>query len=121
MPLSTRPADAVLIPESMKQGNRKYHRVNSIMAIAEPLLGCNSERGEKGYMRRTTMSVEEGPNQRTILLFVTKNPHDTLLFPTNHPRHPQPRYRWEQDGRIRLGYLIASPEDDLGVYAEVPR
>lgn len=123
MPISSRPADALLIPESMKQGRRKYHRVNSIMAIAEPLLGCDPRKREKGYMRRTTQSVENPADRksRTCLLFVTKNPHDTLLFPTGHPRHPESRYRWEQDGPIQLGYLIVPAEEELGVYADVPR
>lgn len=121
--IATRPADAVLIPEALKSGRRKSERVRSIAAITEPLLGCDRRKGQKGYMHRTILSVPHPDDRmkRTNLLFVTKNPNDTMKFPTGHPRHPQDRYRWEKDGPIQLGYLIVNPEEEIGVYADIPR
>ena len=38
-------------------------------------------------------------------MFVTRDPLDTILFPTSHPRSGQPRYRWEKrPGGIEVGY-----------------
>lgn len=92
--------DAVLIPEDRKSGTRMSDRAASILAIAEPLLQVDRSRGQKGYIRIQ-------PQGR---LFVTRDPRDTLLFPTGHPCAGQPRYDWVSlsDG-IELGYLREHP------------
>ncbi len=88
--------DALLIPENRKTGARMIDRANSILEIAEPLLGVDRDRGERGYIRIQ-------PHGR---LFVTRSPSDTLLFPVDHPCAGAPRYNWilSADG-VELGYL----------------
>ncbi|MFO0892153.1 MAG: hypothetical protein U0790_23820 [Isosphaeraceae bacterium] len=76
--------DALLLPESWKTGQTQLDRIDSILAIAEPLLGLDRGAGRKAYIRRQ-------PGGR---LFVTADPADTLQFPLGHPREGMPRYRW---------------------------
>jgi hypothetical protein len=78
------PPDALLLPEAWKTGQTQLDRIDSILAIAEPLLKLDRARGQKAYIRRQ-------PGGR---LFVTADPVDTLRFPLGHPREGTPRYRW---------------------------
>jgi hypothetical protein len=88
-----------MLPEAVKRGERIFDRVAAVCAVAEPLLECDYPR-ERAYVRKM-------PHGR---LFVTRDPADTILYPTNHPRSGQPRYRWERrDGDVQVGYLIEDP------------
>jgi hypothetical protein len=90
--------DAVFLPETLKAGGRIFDRIGSICKIAEPLLEVDFPR-ERAYIRKQ-------PHGR---LFITRDPTDTIFFPTGHPRSGQQRYRWVQqaDG-ADLGYLVGS-------------
>lgn len=89
--------DALFLPESIKRGPRLFDRVTAVADIAEPLLEVDREAGERAHIRTQ-------PHGR---LFVTRDPLDTILFPTSHARSGQPRYRWEKrDGGIEVGYLV---------------
>ena len=89
--------DALFLPASIAVGSRIFDRVNSVADFAEPLLECNRSAGERAYIRKQ-------PHGK---MFVTRDPHDTILFPTSHTRSGQPRYYWEKrDGGIEVGYLI---------------
>ena len=89
--------DALMIPEGLKTGSRMSDRVASVGDIAEPLLGVDRAQGERAYIR-----IQPGGR-----LFVTKDVHDTILFPKGHDRDGRPRYRWQkQEDGIELGYLI---------------
>jgi hypothetical protein len=89
--------DALYLTESLKNGARIFGRVTSICKIAEPMLEVNYAGGERAYIRKM-------PHGR---LFITRDPTDTVLFPTDHPRSGQPRYRWERqaDG-MEIGWLV---------------
>jgi hypothetical protein len=88
--------DALILPETLKKGATQIERIDSILAIAEPLLGVDRKAGQRAYIRRQ-------PGGR---LFVSKSPEDTLCHPREHPREGQPRYDWETaaDG-FQYGYL----------------
>ena len=88
--------DAVFLPETVKAGGRIFDRIAAVCKIAEPLLEVDRPAGEKAYIRKQ-------PHGR---LFITRDPLDTIYFPTGHPRSGQPRYRWDRlaDG-TELGYL----------------
>jgi hypothetical protein len=90
--------DAVMLPEARKCGARMVDRVASIADIAEPLLEVDRARGERAYIRL----------QGNGKLFVSKSIVDTILFPKDHPRDGQPRYRWvlHPDG-AEFGYLVS--------------
>lgn len=90
--------DALFIPESWKRGETQLDRIDSILQVAEPLLGVDRSRGEKAYIRRQ-------PGGR---LFITANPADTLSFPVGHSLQGRARYVWttHPDGTER-GTLIA--------------
>ena len=90
--------DALMLPEGRKQGTRMVDRVASISGIAEPLLQVDRARGERAYIRL----------QGNGKLFVSKSIVDTILFPKDHPRDGQPRYRWElQPDGAEFGFLIS--------------
>jgi hypothetical protein len=93
--------DALFLPDSAKGAGRIFDRIAAVSRIAEPLLGVDRRAGEKAYIRNMPVG------QR---MFITRDPADTVLFPTGHPRSGQPRYRWERqaDG-TEIGYLM---EDD---------
>jgi len=93
--------DALILPESLKNGATQLDRIDSILNAAEPLLGVDRSRGGRAYIRRQ-------PGGR---LFVTADPRDTLLFPIGHPREGQARYSWtpRPDGTER-GRLVAGAE-----------
>jgi hypothetical protein len=83
----------------MGGGGRIFARVAAVSRIAEPLLQVDYAGGERAYIRKL-------PN--TGRLFITRDPADTIFYPTGHPRSGQQRYRWERrpDG-TELGYLNA--------------
>jgi hypothetical protein len=89
--------DALFLPETVKSGSRLSDRVTAVCRVAEPLLVVDRAAGERAYIRRQ-------PHGR---LFVTRDPLDTIFFPTGHLRSGQPRYRWERqaDG-AEIGFLI---------------
>ena len=93
--------DALFLPEAIKSGGRIFDRVAAVCRVAEPLLGVDYAGGERAYIRKQ-------PHGR---LFITRDPADTIFFPTGHARSGAPRYRWERtaDG-AELGYLIESAE-----------
>ncbi len=107
-------ADAVLVPETMKSkaaGPRQWHRVKAILDIAEPMLGVIRSRGDLGYMR----PVEERARDGSRYLLCTRGQLDTLLYPKTHPKEGQPRFRWLDDGMIRIGHFIDPKEGDIRV------
>jgi hypothetical protein len=89
--------DALYIPEKMKRGRTLLERMNSILDLAEPMLGVDRTEGERAFIRR----------QDDGWLFVTRDPQDTIYFPLNTPLRGRPRYYWldAADG-IRRGYLV---------------
>jgi len=95
--------DALFIPEKMKRGGTLYERMNSILEIAEPLLGVDRARGDRAFIRR----------QGDGWLFVTCDPQDTIYFPLNSALRGRPRYHWLDgaDG-IRRGHLVTEAMND---------
>lgn len=89
--------DALIVPESWKTGGTQLDRIDSILRVAEPLLGVDRQLGQRAYIRRQ-------PGAR---LFITSDPCDTLSFPIGHPREGRPRYSWtaSSDGSER-GMLV---------------
>jgi len=87
--------DALMLPAGWTHGRRLPDRVASIADIAEPILGG------RAWIRKQ-------PHDR---LFITRAIEDTILFPTDHPRSGQPRYRWvrQADG-AEWGYLVEGAE-----------
>ena len=90
--------DALIIPESWKSGDTQLDRIDSILRVAEPLLGVDRSRGGRAYIRR----------QPGGKLFITADPQDTLSFPAGHRLQGRPRYGWttQPDGTER-GILVA--------------
>jgi hypothetical protein len=88
--------DALLLPESMKRGDRFFTRMCSILDIAEPILAVDRSKGDKAYIRKQPGGV----------LFITRDPTDTILFPTDSPLSGRPRYQWISGANgINRGYL----------------
>ena len=89
--------DALIVPESWKTGETQLDRIDSILRVAEPLLGIDRLRGGRAYIRRQ-------PGGR---LFITSDPLDTLAFPIGHHQAGKPRYLWTTapDGSER-GQLV---------------
>jgi len=97
--------DAVLIPSSCKRGSNSREKIHSILDIAEPALGVDKAAGEHAYYRSVPFTSPDGSSYN----LATRDPYDTFLHPTGHPREKQPRYRWEDgEGGIRFGFLIES-------------
>jgi hypothetical protein len=89
--------DAVWIPEATKGGGKLGARIARVTAVADALLEVDRSAGEKSYVRKQ-------PHGR---LFVTRDPYDSILFPTGHARSGSPRYRWERRGDgVEVGYLL---------------
>jgi hypothetical protein len=102
--------DAVLVPERYKRGARSVHRVDSILKIAEPLLGVVLGRGERAYIRRQE-GVQVGMPKENIVCFVVRSLADTVNYAKHdHKNRRGCRYRWEHLGEFALGYLL-DPED----------
>jgi len=94
--------DALMLPQSWIRGKRLPDRVASILDRADPILG--------GPGRIRMM-----PHGR---LFLTCSIEDTILFPTDHPRSGQPRYRWErQPDGSEWGYLVEGAGGSPGLEA----
>jgi hypothetical protein len=95
--------DALFVPERMKRGRTWYERMESILDIAEPLLGVDRTRGDRAYIRR----------QGDGWLFVTRDPKDTIYFPLSTPFRGRPRYHWLDgaDG-IRRGHFVPEAMND---------
>jgi hypothetical protein len=90
--------DALFLQSAPPVTGTVMDRVAATCKILEPLLECDYPR-EKAYIRRQPFGR----------LFVTRDPADTLLFPTGHPRSGEPRYRWEwRDGGTEFGFLLES-------------
>jgi hypothetical protein len=88
--------DALFVHSPPKASGTITARVEAACKLFERLLECDYPR-EKAYIRKQPFGR----------LFVTRDPADTILFPTGHPRSGQPRYRWErQADETELGYLI---------------
>jgi hypothetical protein len=93
--------DALMMPQENKSGARMVDRVTSIADIAEPLLELDRSRGERAYIRL------QGAGE----LFISASVLDSILFPKDHARDGQPRYRWEmQPNGIRFGFLVDGAE-----------
>jgi hypothetical protein len=101
--------DALMISKRRMVGSRKATQVFSIADIADPILGVDVAKQERSFIR-----VQ--PNGK---LFVTKSthaklrdfPYDTLLFPRDHDRAGESRYKWvAQDDDIEYGYLVEGAE-----------
>jgi hypothetical protein len=89
--------DALMVPEALKTGARMSDRVASVADIAEPLLGVDRSKGERAYIR-----IQPGGR-----LFVSKNVHDTILFPKDHRLDGRPRYNWvARENGVEYGYLV---------------
>jgi hypothetical protein len=88
--------DALFLQSAPKVSGSITVRVRETCKILERLLECDYPR-EKVWIRKQPFGR----------LFITRDPADTVLFPTGHPRSGQPRYRWERalDG-TELGYLL---------------
>lgn len=89
--------DAVIVPDSWRQGKTSLDRVSAVLDKVEPILGC------KGHIRR-----------QGDYLFITGDPADTINHPTDHYQAGFPRYRWEeQEGDMkgmRFGTLLTEDE-----------
>jgi hypothetical protein len=93
------PADALYVPDALKRGDNVIERTRSIALIANPLLGVDTARGERSFIR---LPLPGEPR-----MFVTKSLLDSINFPRNHKRAGQPRYRWVPHSEgIELGYLV---------------
>lgn len=90
--------DALILSTAAKQGARMVDRVARICEIAEPILGVDRAAGQHAWIRRT---------MQTGVLFITRDPADTMLFPRDHPRSGQDRYRWEiASNQMQYGWLV---------------
>lgn len=88
--------DALLMPPGSARGASLPAKIDSVLAVAEPILGVDRASGERAYIHRQPGDV----------LFVTKDPHDTILHPVGSGGAGRPRYRWEprEDG-IKFGFI----------------
>jgi hypothetical protein len=88
--------DALMVPESAKRGRTLRERIDSVLAITEPLLGVDRDKGERAWIRR----------QGDGWLFITKDPADTIYWPLTSPLRGRDRYEWVMgEGGIKRGYL----------------
>lgn len=89
--------DALMLPSTIKFGYRMSERAENACLHAERLLQADVAAGERAHIRTQ-------PHGR---LFVTRDPFDTIFFPTGHPRSGQPRYHWErQPDGSEHGHLV---------------
>lgn len=104
----SRVPDAVLVPNTWKGEGHEFHQLMTIGRIAKKMLKIDPAKGEKEYTRTADASIEvDGDTPLVPLHFSTRNPHDTPVFPRNHRRGGQPRFRWERqpDGSA-LGFYV---------------
>ena len=100
--------DALFVPPTFKVGPKSADRMQSILNIAEPLLGVDRSKGERGWMRK-----QHG--DRTFIVRGGKTgpaPKDTIYFASNHERAGDERYNWvtREDG-LELGYKVEGADD----------
>jgi hypothetical protein len=89
--------DAIKCPDRWKNGNTSLERALSLLDIVEPILATDLASGERAYMRAQPWGE----------MFVTKDIHDTLLFPKGHALEGRPRYNWvKKDEDVFYGYLV---------------
>ena len=89
--------DALFLPETWKKGETQLDRIDSILAIAEPLLNVDRVAGGTG--------LHPPPAWRAPVR--DGRPQDTLQFPVGHPREGKPRYHWiEQPDGSEHGFLV---------------
>ncbi len=73
-------------------------KMNKTLVRAEKLLGLAP--GEKAYIRKQ----HDGS-----YYFITRNPHDTMLFPVHSDYEGQPRYTWvpqpDKGEGVMFGFL----------------
>jgi hypothetical protein len=100
--------DAVMLPETIKKGDSQVARIRSVLALAEPLLEVVRPK-EKAHIRRQPNGV----------MFITRDPKDTLFHPFGTDKEGQPRYEWESvalpgvSGDVQVGRLIDRPESEI--------
>lgn len=88
--------DALFMPESLKRGKCFRDRINSVLDLAEPILGVDRASGGHAYVRKHTGGQ----------LFITRDPMDTIYHITTSPFRGRDRYHWiDGPDRIRRGYL----------------
>ena len=90
--------DALFIPEALKRGRTMKDRMNSVLDLAEPMLGVDRPSGGRAYIRK----------QPGGQLFITRDPEDTIYHALTSPLRGRDRYAWlaGPDG-IRRGWLTA--------------
>ena len=101
--------DAIKLPDSVRTGETMKDRLDSVLDIAEPLLGVDRSKGDRAYMRWLK-------TERT--LFVTRSPDDTLLWPISHRLAQQPRYKWTDYPAIegaKVGMLRTEAETEAAM------
>lgn len=100
MPETTRP-DAIMMPAHCGVGDNDFARLVDMRAKARKHLGVNLDAGELAYCR--SMPAGQG-------WFCTRDLHDTILFPNDHPMSGTPRYAWTRrpDG-VQYGILAPDP------------
>ncbi len=88
--------DALFVPDRLKSGRTMKDRMNSVLDIAEPLLGVDRRSGGRAYIRK----------QPGGQLFITRDPEDTIYHVLTSPLRGRERYAWLAglDG-IRRGWL----------------
>lgn len=92
--------DALMIPASMKRGDKTQDRLDHMCTLAEGFLGLDRRKGQHAHIRAWPPEGE--------FLFVTESPLDEFNFPKCHPKDGQCRYRWEmQPNGIAFGYYVA--------------
>lgn len=110
--VSGRP-DAVLVPERLKTGARSVHRVDSILAIAGPLLGVVWGRGERTYFRKQLGITVDWPQEPNVL-FCVRSLEDTVWYSkADHKGRQGCRYRWEPLDGLRIGYLKDTSDREI--------
>src|SRR5262245_22651183 len=94
--------DALFLRESVKRGRTQIERINSVLDIAEPILGGERAKGERGWIRR----------QPGGWLFITKDPRGTIYWPLDNPLRGKDRYVWVDGGDgMRRGWLTEEARD----------
>lgn len=92
--------DALMFPESWKRGVTVYERLDSVLTIAEAILGVG--RGKAWVKRQPGWSL------------IVKDPGETLFWPLTSPLRGRERYRWvDRPDGSKWGYLTEEAKDAL--------
>jgi hypothetical protein len=104
--------DALKLRTCLKRGKSGFERLQSICAIAEPLLGLDRRSKERAHIRTLPQDW----------LFITLSAYDTLCFPYGHPMVGADRYNWVtmEDGICQFGFLVAGAEDTADPSLRIP-